>query len=355
MAARLLPAVVNIAATTTASAPQDRSAQADIPFQKRFYDFMRGLPPAEAPAPHGTQSLGSGFVIDPAGLIVTNHHVVAGATSIKVMLQDGTVLAARVVGRDRTGDLALLRVAAGHPLPAVRWGDSADTRVGDWVIAIGNPFGLGGTVTAGIVSARGRDIHDGPYDDFIQTDAPINRGNSGGPLFDLAGRVIGVNTAIYSPSGGSIGIGFAIPSDLARTDIAQLRRYGHPRRGWLGLQAERVTATMARSLGLPDPGGALVAWVAPGGPAATAGLRAGDVILRFAGVPLRARTLPRRMAEASPGTVITLLVWRDGQRLSLQAPLGVRPAAPRRPATPAHPANPTRPAARTHPYSDGMH
>ena len=354
LAARLLPAVVNIAATT-APALRDRGAEADIPFHKRFYDFMRGLPPTEAPAPHGTQSLGSGFIIDPAGLIVTNHHVIAGATSIKVTLQDGTVLAARVVGRDRTGDLALLRIAAGHPLPTVHWGDSAATRVGDWVIAIGNPFGLGGTVTAGIVSARGRDIHDGPYDDFIQTDAPINRGNSGGPLFDLAGRVIGVNTAIYSPSGGSIGIGFAIPSDLARTDIAQLRRYGHPRRGWLGLQAEAVTTTMARSLGLPDPGGALVACVASGGPAAAAGLRAGDVILRFAGVPLRASTLPRRMVEAPPGAAIPLLVWRDGQRLSFEVRLGVRPAAPSRPAPPAHPANPARPAARTHPHPDERH
>ncbi len=375
LAARLLPAVVNIAATTPPPATRDRGTRDGAPFRKRFSDFMRGSPRTEAPPPRGTQSLGSGFIIDPSGLIVTNHHVIAGATRISVTLQDGTELPAQVVGRDRTGDLALLRVAAGHPLPAVRWGASDAVRVGDWVIAIGNPFGLGGTVTAGIVSARGRDIHDGPYDDFIQTDAPINRGNSGGPLFDLAGRVIGVNTAIYAPSGGSIGIGFAIPSDLARPDVAQLRRYGHPRRGWLGLQAEGVTPALARGLGLPrelpgalppgdrppgdlaprdrppgdlpHQGGALVASVAPGGPAATAGLQPGDVILRFNGVPLRARTLPRRMAETPPGTIVALQVWRAGQRVSLDVRAGARRGAPPHPPASAHPASPMRPAARS--------
>ena len=347
LASRLLPAVVNITATT-GSLPAHAGHPAEGPaFDKRFREFMRGAHPLPAPAPRDGQSLGSGFIIDPSGLIVTNNHVIAGARRIAVTLQDGTVLAARVVGRDRIGDLALLAVDAGHPLPVLHWGQSDTARVGDWVVAIGNPFGLGGTVTAGIISARGRDIHDGPYDDFIQTDAPINRGNSGGPLFDLAGRVIGVTTAIYSPTGGSVGIGFAIPADIARIDIDQLRRYGHPRRGWLGLQAEQVTATIARGLGLPGPGGALVAAVAPGGPAATAGVRAGDVILRFEGIPLQARTLPRRVAGAAPGSQITLLVWRNGQPMTLHAELGTSPEAHPHKAAPAEGIlRPATPAAR---------
>lgn len=345
LAARLLPAVVNITATTPPQLTPSDGTSGGAQFDKRFRDFMRGRPLQAAPAPHGTQSLGSGFIVDPSGLIVTNNHVIAGTGRVAVTLQDGTVLAARIVGRDPAGDLALLKVDAAQPLPALQWGNSDHARIGDWVMAIGNPFGLGGTVTAGIISGRGRDIHDGPYDDFIQTDAPINRGNSGGPLFDLAGRVIGVNTAIYSPSGGSVGIGFAIPSDIARIDIDQLRTFGHPRRGWLGLQAERVTAAIAGALGLPDAGGALVVAVAPGGPATTAGLRPGDVILRFDGVPLNAGTLPRRVAEAAPGTVISLLVWRDGRQLAVRAELDVRPAARPRPAAAARPG--LRPAAPT--------
>jgi serine protease Do len=329
LAARLLPTVVNITATKEAAARPARPSGSGVPFDRRFQDFMHGGQTETPPPPRGTQSLGSGFIVDPSGLIVTNNHVIGGADSVSVTLQDGTTLKAKIVGRDRSGDLALLRVDAGRTLPAVQWGRSASARVGNWVIAIGNPFGLGGTVTAGIVSARGRDIHDGHDDDFIQTDAPINRGNSGGPLFDLAGRVIGVNTAIYSPSGGSVGIGFAIPADIARSDIAQLEAYGHPRRGWLGLQAEPVTADIARALGLPRAGGALVAAVAPAGPAAMAGLRPGDIILRFAGSRLKTATLPRRVADAPPGSTVALRVWRDGQAMTLNARLAVRPAAAR--------------------------
>ena len=198
------------------------------------------------------QSLGSGFIVDASGLVVTNNHVIEGADEITVTLQDNTSLKAKVVGRDETGDIALLQVNTDKPLPTVEFGDSDTERVGDWVLAIGNPFGLGGTVTAGIVSARGRDIRQGPYDDFIQTDAAINRGNSGGPLFNMDGQVIGINTAIYSPSGGSIGIGFSIPSNMAKTVVAQLKDFGHPRRGWLGVRIQQVTPEIAESLGLKD-------------------------------------------------------------------------------------------------------
>ncbi len=229
------------------------------------------------------QSLGSGFIIDASGLVVTNNHVIDGADEITVTLQDNTSLKAKVLGRDETGDIALLQVKPDKPLPAVQFGDSDTSRVGDWVLAIGNPFGLGGTVTAGIVSARGRDIRQGPYDDFIQTDAAINRGNSGGPLFNMDGQVIGMNTAIYSPSGGSIGIGFSIPSNMVKTVVAQLKDFGHPRRGWLGVRIQQVTPDIAESLGLKDASGAMVAGVNDGGPADKAKIHNGDIILKFNG------------------------------------------------------------------------
>ncbi len=273
------------------------------------------------------QSLGSGFIIDPSGLVVTNNHVIDGADEITVTLQDNTALKAKVLGRDQTGDIALLKVDAGKPLPALAFGNSSTMRVGDWVLAIGNPFGLGGTVTAGIVSARGRDIHEGPYDDFIQTDAPINRGNSGGPLFNMDGQVIGINTAIYSPSGGSIGIGFAIPSGMAQLVVSQLREYGHPRRGWLGVRIQEVTPDIAESLGLKGRArGALVAGVNSGGPADQAHLRNGDIVLSFNGTPVKnTHALPRIVADTDVGKQVPLSVWRDGHEVALQATLAEKP------------------------------
>jgi len=337
LAARLLPAVVNIAATIAPRTPDRHAApQADRSgIGPAFRRFMQGKAPPPEPGSGSAQSLGSGFLIAASGLIVTNDHVIAGARRILVILHDQTVLRARLVGRDRTGDLALLQVDAGHELPFVRWGDSAAVPVGAWVLAIGNPFGLGGTVTAGIVSARGRDIHDGIGSGFIQTDAPINRGSSGGPLFDMQGRVIGVNTAIYAPSGGSIGIGFAIPAAFARPDIAELRRDGRIRRGWLGVDAQAVTARIAGALGLPHAGGALVAGVAPSGPAAAAGLRPGDVIRAIGAIPLDAEALPRMLASLPPGRTLDLKVRRAGTVLRLTVRLGALPAAPARRPAPA--------------------
>ncbi len=333
LAATLLPAVVNISSSETlkpgATVPDDDEDAPSpqippgSPFEKFFHDFMNrqhggGGDSDGGDQPRRLQSLGSGFVVDPSGLIVTNNHVIAGADEITVTLQDNTVLKAKLLGHDDRTDLALLQVKPDHPLPAVAFGDSEASRVGDWVLAIGNPFGLGGTVTAGIVSARGRDIQQGPYDDFIQTDAPINRGNSGGPLFDMDGHVIGINTLIYSPgggSGGSIGIGFAIPSSEAKLVIDQLRRYGRTRRGWIGVRVQAVTPDIASSLNLQPADGALVAGIDPKGPAATAKLRNGDVILDFGGVAVHEmRTLPRIVAETAIDQHVPVVIWRDGKR-----------------------------------------
>ena len=339
LAAGLLPAVVNISSSETVkpgSGDDDDSGGDNAPaapspfppgspFEKFFHDYMNrqhGGGGGDDAAPDGggddagprkMQSLGSGFVIDPSGLVVTNNHVIAGADEITVTLQDNTVLKARVVGHDDRTDLALLQVKSDKKLTAVAFGDSDKSRVGDWVLAIGNPFGLGGTVTAGIVSARGRDIQQGPYDDFIQTDAPINRGNSGGPLFDMDGAVVGINTAIYSPSGGSIGIGFSIPSNEAKLVVDQLRRFGRARRGWIGVRVQAVTQDIATSLKRASTEGALVAGVDAKGPAATAGLHTGDVILAFNNVPLHEmRTLPRTVAETAIGTVVPVQIVRGG-------------------------------------------
>jgi serine protease Do len=228
-----------------------------------------------------------------------------------------------VLGRDDTGDIALLQVKPDKPLPAVQFGDSDSARVGDWVLAIGNPFGLGGTVTSGIISARSRDINAGPYDDFLQTDAAINRGNSGGPLFDTSGRVIGVNTAIISPSGGSIGIGFAVPANIAAPVVSQLIKYGETRRGWLGVRVQTVTPEIAESLGLGKPRGALVAGVTGGGPAAKAGVEAGDVIVAFDDKPItEMRDLPRRVADTPVGDAASVKVWRKGQTKTFRLTLG---------------------------------
>jgi serine protease Do len=265
-------------------------------------------------APHRINSLGSGFIIDPTGLVVTNNHVIADADEINVILNDGTKLPAELVGKDTKADLALLRVHADHPLKAVAFGDSDKLRLGEWVIAIGNPFSLGGTVTAGIVSARNRDIQSGPYDNYIQTDAAINRGNSGGPLFNLNGEVIGVNTAIISPSGGSIGIGFAVPSDTAKPVIDQLSQFGETRRGWLGVRIQQVTDDIAESLSIKPARGALVAGIDDKGPAKPAGIEPGDVIVKFDGHDVKEmRDLPRIVADTPVGKSVDVVIIRKGQ------------------------------------------
>jgi serine protease Do len=295
-------------------------------FFQRFFDQQL--------APHGgngnadkVQAQGSGFIVDPAGYVLTNHHVIDDAQEITVILSDGSRHPAEVKGRDPKTDLALLKIEAAAPLPYVELGDSHSARVGDWVIAVGNPFGLGGTVTAGIISARGRDIHSGPFDDYLQIDAPINRGNSGGPLFDVNGRVIGVNTAIYSPSGGNVGIGFAIPSTLAKTVVEQLREHGRIERGWLGVQIQPVTEEIAESLGVEEGKGALVASVVPDSPAAKAGVRVGDLIVGFNGEALTEfRDLPRRIANAEIGTRATLSVERKSKIRKLPFKIGLMPS-----------------------------
>ena len=340
LAARLLPGVVNIASTQIIKAGPE-SDTPDLPFppgspmEKFFRDFMDRNRQGGGQGGHGgegdegrkSQSLGSGFIIDAqAGYIVTNNHVIEGADEINVILQDNTTIKAKLIGTDARVDVALLKVETDHPLTAVPWGDSDKERVGDWVIAIGNPYGLGGTVTAGIVSARGRDIRQGAYDDFIQTDAAINQGNSGGPLFNMDGEVIGINTAIYSRSGGSIGLGFSIPANQAKLVIDQLRQFGHPRRGYIGVKIQQVTQDIADSLGLKEPAGAMVAAVDDGGPASKAKIQGGDVVLKFNGVDIKEmRNLPRTVAETEIGKNVPVEVWRDGKRVTLNIVVGEMP------------------------------
>jgi serine protease Do len=279
-------------------------------------------------------ALGSGFIIDPSGIVVTNNHVVGDAAKVQVILQDNSKYTARIIGRDPHTDIAVLKIKADKPLPHVSFGDSSAAQIGDWVVAVGNPFGLGGSVTTGIISARGRDIHSGQFDDFLQIDAPINRGNSGGPTFNLEGQVIGINTAIYSPNGGSVGIGFAIPSNAAKRVVEQLEAHGKVTRGWLGVQIQQVTPAIAASLGLPNSEGgehgAIVAVVQPNSPGAKAGLKQGDVILSFNGGDVKQlRDLPRLVAAAAPGSTGTLKVWRDGRATELKVTLGEAPENPR--------------------------
>jgi serine protease Do len=322
LADTLVPAVVNI--STTQALPEKSPDNKDAPEtpgqspSSPFDEFPFSGPNDRNGAQRSTvHSLGSGFVVDPSGLIVTNNHVIAGAEEIAVILPDDTTLKAQIVGRDIVTDLALLKVEPKQPLPVLKWGDSNKARVGDWVLAVGNPFGLGGSVTAGIVSARARDIHAGPYDDFLQTDAPINRGNSGGPLVNLNGEVIGINTAIYSPSGGSIGIGFAIPSSLAEPVIEQLQKNGRVERGWFGVRIQAVTDTIADSLSLDKPRGALVTDVDTNSPAATAKVQPGDVVLTFDGKPIdKARQLPRMVAETPADKTVKVTIWRDGKEVT---------------------------------------
>jgi serine protease Do len=268
-------------------------------------------------------ALGSGFIIDPSGYIVTNNHVVDGAQHIKVTLTNGSSYKAKVIGRDKKTDLALLKIDAGKRLPYVAWGNSAKERVGDWVIAVGNPYGLGGTVTAGIVSANGRDINDGPYDSFLQIDAPINPGNSGGPLFDQSGQVIGIDTAIYTPNGGSVGIGFAIPSNIAKNVVAQLREHGKVQRGWIGVQIQNLTPALAKAVGVPTHEGVLVDQVEKGSPAEHAGLQQGDVITKFNGQTVKSpRDLAVKVANAERGRDATLKVYRHGHERDVTIRIG---------------------------------
>ena len=281
--------------------------------------------PAAGRRPRKATSLGSGFIIDATGYVVTNNHVIADADEITVILHDNISLKAELVGRDTKTDLAVLKVKSEKPLTAVPWGDSDVARVGDWVLAIGNPFGLGGTVTAGILSARQRDINSGPYDDFLQTDASINRGNSGGPMFNMDGQVIGINTAIYSPSGGSIGIGFAIPSSLAQEVVDELiHEADHTvHRGWLGVRIQAVTDEIAESLGLDKTHGALVASVSDNGPAQNAGIQPGDVILTFDGKKVTdMRHLPRLVAETPVDKTVPVTVWRKKAQADLTVKVG---------------------------------
>jgi serine protease Do len=328
LAAKVSPAVVNVSTTQEVERSPGRLPQMPFPpgspfeeFFKRFFDQQSY--PAD---PARTTALGSGFIVDPAGYVVTNNHVVGKASKIDVTLTDGRKLDAKLIGRDEKTDLALLKIESERPLPFVSFGDSDAIRVGDWVMAVGNPFGLGGSVTAGIVSARGRDIRSGPYDDFLQIDAAINRGNSGGPTFDMDGAVVGVNTAIYSPNGGSVGIGFAIPASIAKPVIAELREHGKVDRGWLGVQIQEVTPEIASSLGLAKAEGALVAAVTPDSPAAKAGVRQGDVILGVDGKPVeRLKDLTLNVANHKAGSTVALNVWRDGGTNTLQASIAPMP------------------------------
>jgi serine protease Do len=321
--------VVNISTTQNLededNDPPGRKAPGSSPFDELFDDFF-SQEGADGSS-RKVSSLGAGFVIDPSGLIVTNNHVIEGADDIYVNFTDGSKLKViKILGHDPETDLALLQVQPDKPLKAVTFGDSSVLRVGDWVMAIGNPFGLGGTLTVGVVSATKRDINAGPYDNFIQTDAAINRGNSGGPLFNMEGEVVGVNTAIISPTGGSIGIGFALPSNTALRVLDQLKQYGKTRRGWLGVHVQNVTNEMASSLGLPDPTGALVASVIPDGPAASAGIKARDVILDFGGQKIRTmRDLPRAVVSSAVGAEVLLNVLRDGETLNITVTLGQLP------------------------------
>jgi len=335
--AAVKPAVVNISSSAPAASryagpgPGMPFPEGPFPggpsmeeFFRRFFERQSG--PAPGSQMPEVRSVGSGFIVDPDGLVVTNNHVIEGANEIIVTLNDGARHPAELVGRDPKTDLALLRIEVDEPLPYADFGDSKSTRAGDWVIAIGNPFGLGGTATTGIVSARGRDIQAGPFDDFLQIDAPINQGNSGGPLFDAAGKVIGVNTAIYSPNGGNVGIGFAIPASLAAPIVDQLRNDGYVERGWLGVQIQQIDEEIAEGLGLENTNGALVASVVANSPAESAGLQPGDVIVGFGDGEIEdIKDLTRQVAAVRPDSEVELQVWRDGKTVELEVDLGENP------------------------------
>src|ERR1700704_146210 len=329
VAERVIDAVVNISTSQKVEARNTPMPQLpnDPQLDELFRDFFnrRGQndPQNRERGPRRVNSLGSGFVIDAAGIVVTNNHGMAEADEITVIFNDGTRLKAELLGKDQKTDIALLKVTTDKPLKAVKFGDSEKLRLGEWVIAIGNPFSLGGTVTAGLVSARNRDINSGPYDNYIQTDAPINRGNSGGPLFNLDGEVVGINTAIISPSGGSIGIGFSVPSKTAVAVIDQLKNFGETRRGWLGVRIQLVTDEIAESLNIKPPHGALVAGVDDKGPAGPAGIEAGDVIVKFDGKDIKEmRDLPRVVADTTVGKAVEVIIIRKGQQETKTVTLG---------------------------------
>lgn len=326
----LIDAVVNI--STTQHVEQSRRVPMpdlppNTPFREFFEDFFdQGRPNNNDEGKQSSRkvtSLGSGFVIDPEGIIITNNHVIENADEIKISFNDGTELDATLVGRDPKTDIAVLKVTPDAPLKAVSFGDSDQSRVGDWALAIGNPFGLGGTVTIGIISALNRDIRSGPYDNFIQTDAAINRGNSGGPLFNMNGEVIGVNTAIFSRTGDSVGIGFSVPANTAKNVVNQLLEFGETRRGWLGVLIQPVTESIGQSLGLDNNQGAFVTQVTPDGPSDKGGIEAGDVILKFDGkdVP-SSRVLPAMVARTEIGKKVDVVVLRKGKEKVLTITLG---------------------------------
>ena len=316
------PAVVNIA---TIEAGPSRGPRGVDPMREFLERYFGESVPRDEPR----QSLGSGLIVEPEGYVLTNNHVIENARMIRVRLSDEEEFEARVVGRDPRTDLALLRIQGRRSFPAVRLGDSDRLRVGDWVLAIGNPFGLEQTVTAGIVSAKGRVIGAGPYDDFIQTDAPINPGNSGGPLFNTQGEVVGINSAIFSQTGGSVGIGFAIPINLAKELLPQLKAKGRVTRAWLGVGIAPVSPELAKKLGRAGRDGAVIAEVVPNGPAARAGIRAGDVVVALQGQPIRrADELPRLTAKTPVGSDVDLRVFRDGKELSVKVRLGELPERP---------------------------
>ena len=326
------PSVVNV---FTVQKPKQTSNNQNplenIPPQ--FRDFFKNFPPGFPFGPQQQQpnqqeserpqALGSGFVIDSTGYIVTNNHVIEQANEIKVKFQDDSELEAKLIGTDKLTDIALLKVESKSPLPYLKFADSDKARVGHSVFAIGNPFGLGGTVTSGIISAFNRDINAGPYDSFIQTDASINRGNSGGPLFNLDGEVLGINTAIFSPTGGSVGIGFSIPANLAKPIIEQLRKFGKTQRGWLGVRIQELTPEIAKSLGLKNEDGVLISMVNPGEPAEKGGLKSGDVILEFNGEKIKdVKSLQRTVAESAVESKANVKVWRDKKSKSFTVKLG---------------------------------
>ncbi len=325
LAEELIEAVVNVSTSQAIHGPQGLplpSVPKDLPYNEYFGDFFNNR--GHSVPDQMVSSLGSGFIVDgKEGIIVTNNHVIDGAEEIQVNLHDGTKLKAELIGKDTKTDIAILKVKPPHELKAVKFGSSAAIKVGDWVMAIGNPFGLGGSVTIGIISAKARNINSGPYDDYLQTDASINKGNSGGPLFNMDGEVVGVNTAIISPTGGSIGIGFSVPADTVQPVVQQLRQFHEVRRGWLGVKIQTVTGEIAGALGVPENTGALVAAVTPDGPAAKAGVKAGDVIVKFDKEEVATmRNLPRLVARAPIDQEVDVEVVRKGQHKTLQVMVG---------------------------------
>ena len=321
---RVSPAVVTVTVEQEVNAAAGMNMQ-DIPEPFRDFFNQQGQDGKQFNIPRKAVAMGSGFIVDKSGFIVTNNHVVENAKSIKVKLTDGREFTARLMGADPATDVAVLKIKSDRPLPSVEFGDDRQVRVGDWVIAVGNPFGLSNTVTAGIVSSIGRDVGNGPYTNFIQIDAPINRGNSGGPTFDIRGKVIGMNSMIFSPSGGSVGIGFAIPASTVRDIVAQLEAHGRVARGWLGVEVQAITPEMAASFGSKDLKGAIVANVVPGGPAQKAGFHQGDLVVAINGAQVEdSRDLTRRVAALQAGSTATFTVVREGTKQDLHAKVGAR-------------------------------